>query len=277
MPVTDVLSMANLHTCNLYTDQSGEGNTEVVGDVVPVPGFLDRPTIVQSVPDPTAPLVVVFHAFGGCIANMQRRSDLDALSPRTGVAMLWVSGAKWPARIADIDRMWYQNESKDPDYLAGQQQDLVYLDAVFAALHQRGMHPRRVVSVGVSLGAGMALTAACLRPNLFTGAISVSGWQPVPCPRNPLSLMMVGGTDDPRGGSVTSTAVATRWRRTVVDCPAPGIRRNDNRVHVTTWQQCTGGTTVRLVTLDGVPHTWPKYTFYNVDQDVIDFALGKYD
>lgn len=262
--------VANWLTCDHATDMPLEGPIAVAGDRLDVPGYPKRTTLVQIAQDPTAPMIVVFHAHDGCIANMQKRTDLDAIANSRGVSMLWLSGEPSPGRD------WHPSGIHTEPYKTRQQDDLAYVDAVFTALHAEGIKPRRVVAVGVSNGAGMAVYVPCMRPNLFDGAISVAGWLPLPCHRAPLSLMVFAGGTDPYYGPDIAKMMSGYWRTKVVDCPNKPLNSASAKVIVRMWTGCTENAIVRVVVLPEVPHLWPKYTYYDIDEDIIHMALGSF-
>jgi len=239
-----------------------------VGTPLVVAGFDDRPTLLQPAADPTAPLVVVFHGQNGCIENVQSRSDLDVIAAPSGVAVLWLSGRAIPTRS------WNTNGSCcDPASTNGVQ-DMPYVEAAIDAARSAGLVPRRTLSAGVSNGGGMAISVACRRPDLFDAAVSVAGWAPIACDRLPLSLLVFGGSADESLGSARATQVATMWTTDVVSCPDPPTEETEGIRDTTTWSGCSDGTSVRLVRLDGVPHVWPKFADYDMDDDIVLFALG---
>lgn len=242
----------------------------LVGAPVAVEGFDDRPTLVQAAADPTAPLVVVFHGQNGCIENVQSRSDLDVVAAGAGVSVLWLSGKPLPTRS------WNTNGSCCEPASSHGVDDLAYVDAAVEAALVTGLTPRRILSAGVSNGGGMAISVACRRPGIFAGAVSVAGWAPVECEAAALSLLVFGGSADESLGAVRATQVASMWRSSVVECPGEGVVDAVGIRTATTWSGCSGATTVRLVTLQGVPHVWPKFVDYDMDDDIILFALGHF-
>lgn len=269
LPKDNSVHPANYAKCSGNVDASDSGEATLVGTPLVVPGYENRPTLLQDAAGLDAPLVVLFHGQNGCIANLQGRTDLDSIANARGVNLLWLSGEPLPTRSWRVnDRCCEPASTKHAD-------DFGYLDAVFTLVAQRGLHPRRVISAGVSNGAGMALTVACRRPRYFDGAISVAGWLPITCkPHKPMSVLAFGGTKDEIFAPSTPRSITSVWRTTVTECPdAPEVVRDTLR-QITTWRQCRDNTIVRLAVLPGVPHVWPKYTFYDVDEEIITFALG---
>ncbi|CAB4363058.1 unannotated protein [freshwater metagenome] len=245
--------------------------SKAVGDPVALADYPNRPTLLQAAADPAAPLLVIFHGQHGCIENVQSRTDLETIGAAAGVSVLWLSGEPLPKRSWNVNGRCCEPASTNHT------DDFAYTAAAIAAARTAGLSPRSVLSVGVSNGGGMALASGCKLPELFTAVISVAGWAPLPCQRHEMSLLTFGGTEDVTLGAKTATKIETMWRKDVVDCPAePTIETFEVRTS-STWRGCTGGTTVRLVTLEGIPHTWPKFSFYDMDVDIIRFARGEYD
>ena len=243
----------------------------IVGDPMVLTGFENRPTALQRTADPSAPLLVIFHGQHGCIQNVQSRSDLDVIGAPGGVHVLWLSGAPVPTRSWRVSNGCCSPASdRDID-------DMPYVEAALQQVAALGLSPRRTIAVGVSNGGGMAISAACWRPDLFDAAASVAGWAATSCDRAPQSLLVFGGSEDVKLGSRTAANIASMWRQDVVACTAEPVVETFERRTTSTWSGCEGGATVRLVQLDGVPHVWPKFTFYDMDDDLIWFAKGKYD
>lgn len=240
----------------------------IIGDPVAVPGYDDRPTVLQRTADPAAPLVVIFHGQHGCIQNVQSRSDLDQIAVAAGVQVLWLSGQPVPTRS------WKVNGRCCEPAVERNTDDLGYTRAAIAAVRALGVTSTTVLSAGVSNGGGMAVTAACKLPELFTGAVVVAGWAPVNCHAADQSLLVFGGSLDENLGSRRAAQTAAMWRTDVVQCPSEPVVEVNGTATITTWSGCTGDTEVRLVQLDGVPHVWPKFDVYDMDDDIILFALG---
>lgn len=240
----------------------------IIGDPVVVPGYEDRPTVLQRTADAAAPLVVIYHGQHGCIQNVQSRSDLDQIAVPAGVQVLWLSGQPVPTRS------WKVNNRCCEPAVDRNTDDLGYTQAALAAVRALGVTSTTVLSAGVSNGGGMAVTAACKLPELFTGAVVVAGWAPVNCHAANQSLLVFGGSLDENLGSRRAAQTAQMWRTDVVQCPSEPVVEVNGMATITTWSGCSGDTEVRLVQLDGVPHVWPKFDVYDMDDDIILFALG---
>lgn len=268
LPKDNSVHPSNYAKCSGSADVSDSGDSTIVGLPLSIAGFEDRPTYLQDGAGPDAPLVVLFHGQNGCVANLQSRTDLDSIANARGVNLLWLSGAPLPTRSWRVN-----NHCCEPASHKGAD-DLGYVDAALDEIEARGLHPTRIVSAGVSNGAGMALTVACLRSSRFDAAVSVAGWLPVTCrTKRPVSLLAFGGTKDEVFPASMPKNIAGRWRRSATECPDAPERIKDELRQITTWRQCRNNTVVRLVSLPDVPHVWPKYTFYDMDEEIITMAL----
>lgn len=239
------------------------------GNPVELPDFRDRPTLLQRVADPTAPLVVVFHGSRGSIENVQKRSELHVLGPAAGVAVLWLSGKPLPKRS------WNTNNRCCDPASTNRVDDMAYVDAALDAVRALGLTPARIVAAGVSNGAGMAVSVGCKRSHVFSAAVSVAGWMPVSCRNATLSLVAIGGTKDDVVGRRKPRQMTTTWRRSVVRCPSKPEEVTNGPAHLTTWRGCTSGTFVRLVVLDDIEHVWPRFDYYDATLDIIKVAKGE--
>ena len=241
----------------------------LVGEPLAVAEYESRPTVLQRADEPGAPLVVVFHGQNGCIQNVQSRSDLDAIGPAAGVHVLWLSGEPLPTRSWNVNGRCCEPASTH------RVDDLDYVVAALAAASDAGLAPAVVIAAGVSNGAGMAVTAACRLPQMFTGVVVVAGWVGTTCHPAAQSLLVFGGTLDENLGARQAARAASVWRSQVVTCAAdPAVEVAGPRT-VSTWTGCTADTFVRLVQLEGVPHVWPKFDYYDIDDEIVLFALGR--
>ena len=246
------------------------GAPSAKGEPVVVTGFEDRPSLLQRAADPAAPLLVVFHGQGDCIEALQSRSDLDDTAVTAGVSVLWLSGAPLP------ERSWNVTDGCCTPASSSEVDEYPYIETAVAAALSFRLAPVRVIAVGVSNGAAMAIAAACTRPDLFEGVVSVAGWAPIICPRAALSMLAVGGTDDQVIGPDMPSEIVSMWRSDVTDCPNEPVDETYFARTTSTWSGCTGGTVVRTVALEGVAHVWPKFDFYDVDDDIVRFARGEF-
>lgn len=230
---------------------------------IDVPGHDDRPTLLLRSASDTAPLLVVFHGSRGSIENVQQRSGLDTAAALAGVSVLWLSGKPLP------ERSWNTNNRCCEPASTKQINDLGYVDTAIETVRRLGLRPVRIVSTGVSNGAGMAVSTACKRPGVFAAAVSVAGWLPITCRDRSISLVAIAGTEDDVIGRRTAREMATTWRRTVVTCTNDVSTTRRGIATISTWSGCRDGTYVRLVLLDGIGHVWPRFADYDATEEII--------
>ena len=235
---------------------------------VDVPGHGDRPTLLLRAASDTAPLVVVFHGSRGSIENVQGRSGLDAAATAAGVAVLWLSGKPLP------ERSWNTNNRCCEPASTERVDDLGYVDTAIETVERLGLRPVRMITAGVSNGAGMAVSTACKRPRVFSAAVSVAGWMPITCRDRNVSLVAISGTEDDVIGRRTAREMATTWRRTVVGCTGDATTLRRGIANISTWVDCAGNTYVRLALLDGVGHVWPRLGDYDATDEIITAATS---
>jgi len=251
-------------------------SSDIRGTRLRLPAYLDRPTVLQMGGPPTAPLVVVFHGRNSCIEMIQSQTDLALLAPVHAVNVLWLSGKPTPTRAWNADDVIEPavppvSPPRSPPYV----DDYPYIAAALDAAQAVGsLRPSSVISTGMSNGGGMSIAAACHFPQRFTSIVAVAGWVPFHCPRMNMSLVTVGGTEDPELGAVKAASNADEWRSGVmVGCqPSPAVVRYVTST-ITTWT-CSNGRYVKLVQLINVPHVWPTYDFYDADAEVLRVAEG---
>jgi polyhydroxybutyrate depolymerase len=126
----------------------------------------------------------------------------------------------------------------------------------------------RVFMTGVSNGGGMTARMACELSERLAGAASVAGGYRSlpPChPDRPLPVLEIHGTGDqvvPYGGKPPDYGGSVArwlamWRR-IDGCHGKADRlRPATGVTEIAWRNCTAGTRVEHVRLDGAAHGWP--------------------
>jgi poly(3-hydroxybutyrate) depolymerase len=85
-----------------------------------------------------------------------------------------------------------------------------------------------------------------------------------PEPTTPLSVQMTYGTDDPnflgeiQGGSLSTSALeGMQWWASALDCTAVPAADVRGKLTFDTYTGCASGTIARMVTVEGMGHTWP--------------------
>jgi polyhydroxybutyrate depolymerase len=133
------------------------------------------------------PLVVELHGLAEGAAIAAQMSEIDALGEREGFVSVFPNGSGQPVR-------W--NESLD----ASPNEDLDFLDALLSSLSTSlCIDEARVYATGLSYGAIMSSTLACVRSDRFAAIAPVAGVRfPDGCaPARPVPVLSFHGTVDP--------------------------------------------------------------------------------
>jgi polyhydroxybutyrate depolymerase len=127
---------------------------------------------------------------------------------------------------------------------------------------QFSIDKQRTFIAGVNCGAAMAHRVACEGSVPVAAIASVSGTLDGDCKSTrPVSVLEMHGTDDPiipfAGGdrSISVDAVIQNWR-TIDACTGNPTQSQSGITKTSEWNQCKGGTVVRLDTVVGGHHTW---------------------
>lgn len=143
--------------------------------------------------------------------------------------------------------------------------DVGFLRALVEHLHtQLCIDPARVYATGMSNGGFMTNRLACEAADLFAAVAPVSSTLITPdcAPTRPVPIIVFNGTGDllvPYGGGLYQGAQATFQDWATIDgCtgdPVPG--KIAGTASCETYDQCQGGVSVTLCTIDGMGHCWP--------------------
>lgn len=251
-----------------WVDCPVEGlDDSVRGRRLRVPGYPNRPTVLQVSENKAGPLVVLFHGMNGCIEKLQSQTDIEEIGTAYGVNLLWLSGEPLPTRS------WNTNGTCCEPASTRGVDDFAYIQAALDKVKSLGLTPSKYLSVGKSNGAGMAVSVGCHFPEIFSVVVSVAGWAPTSCVRANLSLVAMGGSADERLGSARAATIANLWRSNVVNCPTDPNVTQVELAKVTTWR-CDNNTFVRLAQLDGIAHVWPTFWFYSAEDEILGLARG---
>ena len=194
--------------------------------------------------DGPLPALVFIHGYGGApISISGDKEDVAAINEQGVLLILPGSdGGSW-------------NENNDPD----RRDDYAFIAAVIDdAAIRWGLDPARVFVGGFSTGGSMASMMACYRPELFVGAVSMSGtfWEPMPddC-QAAIPLQHTHGTADTTWplegrsfGSLSQGAVedAMALWRARNGCSDESTVTRDGPLQCEEWSGCTARTRLCL-------------------------------
>ncbi len=217
-------------------------------------------------------LVVALTGYGQTADEFQARTDLEARALEAGYLVATIEPAE-PELELNVAQ-----DSRRPD------DTLFTLAVVDDVVARRCVDLNRVHAVGFGPGGQMAGALACIRPEVFASASSVSGaFLPEPCTLDPpVSLLVVWNADDDvlpvtggygpglaaltdpaasvsRPPAPAATDVLTRWGD-LIDA-GPASRRTDPTGTVTTERLGgTGGAGAELVVSSTGGHGWGPTT-----------------
>jgi polyhydroxybutyrate depolymerase len=223
------------------------------------------PRVPAQVP---VPLLIVLHGLYLDPATAEASSGLDHVADTEDVALAYPSGigGSWNAGMCCGDSH------------AQRIDDVGFLVHIVDLVRQiRPIDLDRVYLAGFSNGAMMALKAECDRPDVFAGAVSVSGTLQAPClGRRPVNAMMIHGLRDttvPYTGErrskflgVPVTPVPTAMARLAARSSCVDNRTTAaHRYTRVQYVGCAEGTSVQLLTVPALGHRWPDAQHDGVD------------
>lgn len=203
-----------------------------------------------------APLVLVFHGYGGDSAEMERATGWVEQADRSGFVVVFPEGTE---RSFNGGGCCGVAAMREVDDVAA---TLAIIDDVAAAA---SIDPDRVYSTGFSNGGYLSYRLAC-ETDRFAAIAPVAGARTVPCDDPaPTSLLHIHGLADERvpfgggrrdGVDVPPTEDTIAGWRAALRC-APervehdgGLRRSHSN--------CSNGRAVELRTLASLGHSWPR-------------------
>lgn len=247
-------------------------------------GIVREVAVFDPRPDPAGPsrpLVVVLHGGLGDDDDTVTLSfgKLNALAMEDDFVVIYPSG---------IGGHW--NDGRRVDRYVAQRErinDVAFLAKLIGDVaEKRNIDPERVFVVGVSDGAMMAHRFACERGDQLRGFVAVIGSMPYNiarrrsrCTKEPLSVLMINGTDDPivpwEGGTVRYDGqelgrvlpverTLSFWMRHNACLEAdvsliPDFSPSDGtRIRRHKAKGCAEGAKVELFEVEGGGHTWPS-------------------
>lgn len=214
------------------------------------------------------PVVLNLHGLGSNAGRQAAKSRLPAAGARRGYVVV-------TPQVARFRMAWTLPGYFGPD-------DTGYLSSLLDMLVEKGCADRdRQFAAGMSFGAAMATSLVCGMKGRLAAVAPVSGFNVVPpCEEaEPTTIVAFHGTGDRtvpyRGGHPFAGAgaqlrnlaklvtlrpveeAAGQWAR-ILGCTGRSRAKISTRVRLRTWTGCRAGTTLRLYTISGAGHTWPR-------------------
>jgi polyhydroxybutyrate depolymerase len=208
-----------------------------------------------SITDP-APLVLVFHGFGGNAAMIQEQLGWDQAADRHGFVVVYPEGIEQAFNAGTC--CGNAADSKVDDVAATH----AMVDEVARTVP---IDTDRLYAAGFSNGGMMSYRLAC-ESDRFAAVGPVAGPQLVDCAeQRPISVMHIHGTADTvvsAEGNQSSTGiqvppvkdVVADWRTSMACKPATETTAGNVR---TSAAACPAGRNVDLIIIEGFGHDWP--------------------
>jgi polyhydroxybutyrate depolymerase len=205
------------------------------------------------------PLVIAFHGAGGDGKAMARMTGLSQLAEQERFIVVYPDaiGQHWDARRRS------QPETHN---------DIGFISALIDQVAQNyNLDRRRIYTTGFSNGGMFAHRAACELSEKIAASAAVAATMPenlsLTCkPAQPISMLMIHGTDDPvvpygppPGIALLSMADTVKYWSTHNGCvpePIKELLPGTSQVSLETYPQCANETTVKLYTIAGGQHVW---------------------
>jgi polyhydroxybutyrate depolymerase len=229
-------------------------------------------------PKNSAPLVLVFHGGFGTGARVASQTGFDAEAERRGFIAVYPDG---------LGRAWNAGPCCGVPSRLGVN-DVGFVSKLLDKLgRQYSIDKRRIYATGISNGGLFSYRLACELSSRIAAAAPVAATLVSTCsPKKPVSILHIHGLEDENipfeGGQGTRGVVdfewpsveqgIERWRK-LDGCPAAGAATMGPVIEMTVWTPCRSGTEVRLVTIAGVGHTWPKEP-YNATSEIWRFLAA---
>lgn len=164
--------------------------------------------------------------------------------------------------------------------------DVTYLSTLIDEISRRpDVDPARIYLAGFSNGGMMVYRMLCSTDRL-AGAASVSGTKVVTCPsKKPIDLLHIHGTADDTvpyegGAGIVATLMGVTFQPVPMmadslsreeGCSSAPTETRGDGADTEEWDQCSGGTRVRLVTVTGGTHMWPLNGAVDATEEILDF------
>ena len=229
---------------------------------------------VPTRPKKPAPLVLVFHGGFGTGARVASQTGFDAEAEKRGFIAVYPDG---------IGRAWNAGPCCGAPSRLGVN-DVGFVSKLLDKLgRQYSIDKRRIYATGISNGGLISYRIACELSGRIAAAAPVAATLVTsPCaPKAPVSILHVHGLDDENipfeGGTGNAGChrlrlAARRSREWTRGARSTVARRRvqttvSGAVSTTAWKPCRRSSEMRLVTIAGVGHTWPKAP-YNATSEI---------
>jgi polyhydroxybutyrate depolymerase len=191
-----------------------------------------------------APLIVLLHPNGGSPFSIEKLSQIGVLAARENVIVALPPAA---ARGRFWDAM--NPESPDEAYVVG------LIDHLLTTLP---IDPRRVFVAGFSMGAVLSERIACRFADRVAAVAIDAGspWSVECAPTQPVSILIMHGTEDTTFPIEDATAMAEQWR-SLDGCQGEPITTQLSPIAESALAAaCDGGAAVQYVRYTGAIHQW---------------------
>ena len=229
-----------------------------------------------------SPLVIALHGGGGQGSQFDQgttQGTLTAAAEERGVVLVFPEG---------IDKQWCDGRfaQLDTERQCDTVNDVAFISEIIDTMVEiYGIDPTRVYATGISNGGFMSVRLAIDLSEKIAAVAPVAAQLSVALegktPQNPISIMIINGTDDPlvpfdgghvrlfesgrSRGEILSTAVTIEHFRQYNHCDAAPqlVELPDNdpddgtTVTIEPYARCDDGAEVTLVKVIGGGHTWP--------------------
>ncbi len=235
-------------------------------------------------PNRPMPLVLVFHGDNGTGHSIADVTKFNTLAEQKGFVAVYPDG---------LNKRWTLRGNPK-----GKVNDVAFTDALITHIKQvRNIDNSKVYASGFSRGAILTQALACQLSDKIAAFASVAGSLPVrlkpKCqPNNPISMVMINGTNDTavhyegdeqtaRGALISVPDAITHWRQQdkcttpaqVKQIPSPN--HNDNYyVKTTLYASCRDGSEVMLADVIKGGHSWPGGASQDPNQIKFNEAIG---
>jgi len=204
------------------------------------------------------PLVLNFHGFTSNPEDQEAFSGMTAVADAEGFAVLYPAG---------IGNSWNGGPACCGQAVSDDVDDVGFARQLVAdAASKACIDEKRVYSTGMSNGGFMSHRLACQASDLVAAVAPVDGLlgvSPSDCtPSRPVPMVHYYGTEDTLVDYDYAVLTNDFWiaQHNCVDT-APEVTYQQGAATCETWDECDGGTTVTMCSVEGMGHCWPGQSF----------------